>query len=404
MNDTAGSTFWYSAVTNAGKKSFGFGAAPDQAALAERLRKRDLVLLSAKKLPFNLPASADDAPRGRVPLKDEALLNEQLAVLLERGVTLVEALDVAQGVVSKKTAPRIGIIRERVAAGAAFAAACESVGGFDDVAIGVYRAAERTGDLDAACARLAQSARRRLSVRGKTITVSIYPAVVATVSVLVLFGVLVFLVPGLAESVTQSAEGGKVPAFSAAVFGLGTFLNENLMAVLIFVAALLFGAVALRKQVVAAFMAALRRFKPAAMLLESIELARFFGVLAAMTRSGVPLAEALGSATSTIGEPKLRAQLETLRRELVEGGLLRVLIDRVDRLPAGTRKLLVAAERSGDLDQAFDAMAVREVEEVERRSERLLAFLEPAVLIALFAVVAPLIVAIALPMMNLRTG
>jgi type II secretory pathway component PulF len=403
MSQMASNTFWYTAISLQGKKSFGLLSAADRAHLADALRKRDLVLVRAWKLPVSLGEVGPGDATGRLPLKDDVALNEQLEILLERGVTLVEALDVVEGVVSKRSAPKIARLREMVSGGSSFAQACQRAGGFEDVSIGVYQAAERTGDLGPAAGRLAAAVRRRMAVRAKAVTVSIYPVIVAVVSFSILFGVLVFLVPTLGESVREASDEG-LPWFSSLVFATGETLRANLPAVGVFILALLVGVVAFRSLLTRGLGAVARKIKPINDLLRSIELARFFGVLGAMTRSGVPLAEALSSATSTIGQPGLRTQLARLQRELIEGGLFRTLIERVDELPQSTRRLLVAAERSGDLDQAFDSLASRAAEEVERRSERLTAFMEPAVLLLIFSVIAPLIVAIALPMMNLRTG
>lgn len=399
-------TFWYSAVTSGGKRAAGFSSAPGRDELADRLRERDLLLLRAWRLPFSFGEIGDRGVAGRLPLRDEAEMNRQLEVLLERGVPLVEALDVAEGVVSKRSVERVAEMRRAVAEGASFAEAARRSGAFDEVAVGVYRAAERTGDLAPAAARLAEAAERRMAIRSKAVTVLIYPSVVACVSLVLLFGMLVFLVPQLAESVRGigGGDGATIPWFSRVVFGFGEFLNANLAAFFVFLAAVVVGVFAARGMVVSALAAVGRRIGPVKALMRAIELARFFSVLAAMTRSGVVLAEALDSASATINDPALRSQLETLKRELVEGGVLRSLIERVDQLPKATRKLLVAAERSGDLDQAFDALAEHSSGEVETRSERLTALLEPMVILLMFAVIAPIIIAIALPMLNLRTG
>jgi len=403
MSGTA-RTFWYSAVTSGGKKAAGLYSAPDRDALADALRERDLLLIRAWGLPFSVGGGGGSGSTGPMPVKDEAALNRQLEILLDRGVPLVEALEVGEGVVSKPSAPRVAAMREAVASGSSYADAAAATGAFDEVAIGVYRAAERTGDLAPAAGRLADAAERRLKVRGKAITVTIYPAVVTTVSLTLLFGLLVFLVPQLAESVRDMGTGATVPAFSRVVFGLGEWLNQNLLAVLVALIGVVILLIGARRAVGKGLAVAGRRLGPIGALLRAVELARFFSVLAAMTRSGVPLADALASATVTIGDPKLRAQLEALRDDLVAGGVLRRLIEKVTELPASTRKLLVAAERSGDLDQAFDSLADHASAEVETRSERLLALMEPTVILLMFAVIAPIIIAIALPMLNLRTG
>lgn len=67
-----------------------------------------------------------------------------------------------------------------------------------------------------------------------------------------------------------------------------------------------------------------------------------------MTRSGVTLADALVVGYRTVSHGKLRKELQSLQRRLVEGGQLARLIEEVSALPLPVRKLLIAAERSGD--------------------------------------------------------
>jgi len=131
--------------------------------------------------------------------------------------------------------------------------------------------------------------------------------------------------------------------------------------------------------------------------------ARFFTVMSAMTRSGITLADALGVATEALSHPKLKSQLTNLRTRLVEGGILRTLIDTVTALPLPTRRLLIAAERSGDMESAFELLADDMTEELERLSERLLAALEPAMLLVMFALIGGLVMAIMLPIIQMVT-
>jgi type II secretory pathway component PulF len=125
--------------------------------------------------------------------------------------------------------------------------------------------------------------------------------------------------------------------------------------------------------------------------------------MAAMTRTGVPLADALGVANEAVGLPSLRKQLETLRTRLIEGGVLRVLIENVSELPLATRRLLIAAERAGDLETAFDGLASDMADEVDRRSARLLAALEPLLIVAMFVVIGSILLAIMIPIITMAS-
>jgi len=403
----ATTTWFYSAMKMTGGKAVGFRAAKTERELSDDLRKAGLLLLKARRVPEALSGLTKSGSRGPLPLADEAALNNQLHVLLSRGVPLVEALEVGADVVSDRSAERVRKLREMVAAGSSFARACAEVGGFDEVSVSVYRAAERTGDLAGAAGRLAKAAERRLGIRGKSTTVMIYPAVVTLVSLALLVALLIFVVPSMAESVRSMASGDQatqLPWISVVVFGVGEWMAANLGVVAISALIAVVLLIVLRRAVFALLLSTLSRIPAVASMLMAAELTRFFSVLAAMTKSGVPLAEALETSTGSISDGKLRTQLEQTRKSLVEGGTLRTLIEKIDALPLATRKLLVAAERSGDLDQAFDALSVNMAEELDTRSSRLLALMEPAVIVGMFCLLGPMVVAIALPMIKLNQG
>ncbi len=399
MSALSTQTYFFQAMKPTGGKTMGLRAAGDEAKLAEELRREDLLLLKAWRVPVGSSAPA------KIPLKDEAELNDQLRILLSRGVPLTEALEVAATVVGPASRARVNRMKELVSGGASFADACAQVGGFEPVTIAVYRSAERTGDLTGAAERLSKSARRRLSISGKAVTVMIYPAVIVTIALLMFCFLLIFIVPKMAQTVRPLIEsnGGKLPWFSAVVFNVGEWLNAHLMLSLLIGMGLLCGAIIIWRRVVKGISFIGRKFPAVANLLLTVEMTRFFSVMGAMTKTGVPLADALAGATGVISSTKLREQLNTLQRNLVEGGLLRTLIEKVDALPLSTRRLLIAAERSGDLDSAFDSLAGEMADEVDKKSARLLALLEPMMIVAMFLLLGPLIIAIAIPLISARS-
>lgn len=393
---SAPSQFLFRAMTPTGGTKLGLRAALNEAQLSDQLRRDQLLLMRAWRIPVGSPAKFS------IPLKDQAALNEQLSLLLSRGVPLVEALEVAGSVVTDTMKGKVGLMREQVAAGASFSRACEVVGGFDTVSVAVYRAAERTGDLAGAAGRLAQSAKRRLAIAGKTITVLVYPAAVSIIAFTAFLGLLIFIVPQIASQIGQITK--KINAFSAFIFATGTWMREHLWLTVAILLGVVVAIVLVRRVLVGAFLSLGRRIPAIRNLLLTIEMARFFSVMAAMTRTGVPLADALATATGVISNPALRAQLVQLQKSLVEGGLFRTLVEKVTEFPLATRRLLIAAERGGDLESAFDGLSADLSNEVDVRAARLTALLEPLLICLMFALIAPLILAIALPMMTARTG
>jgi len=388
--------FLFLAASNRGGRTMGLRRAKSPRALAEALRRDKLVVLRTWPVPVWL------APEQAISPKDQAALNEQLAQLVSRGVPLVEALEVAATVVKPAQRPRVERMRERVAAGSSFADAAATAGGFDRVTVAVYRAAERTGDLAGAAEQLARTIRRRLAVQGKALTLLIYPAIVSTVGIFAAVLMLTVIVPRIGESLREAA--AQLPVYTEFVITLGLFMKANALPILAVLAGIAVAAIILRATLAAAFGKIARRVPILKDVLLTQELARFFSVMAAMSRSGVALADSLGVATAAIGHPVLRKELDQLRLRLVEGGVLRTLIGRMNTLPTATRTLLTAADRAGDIDSAFEDLAQDMADRLDTVTARLLAALEPLLIVILFLFIGSILMSIMVPLLSITSS
>ncbi|RMD65487.1 MAG: type II secretion system F family protein [Planctomycetota bacterium] len=385
--------FFFVATSPAGTRKLGVRAAANDRDLARQLREDRLLLLRA----WRLPGSVTPAQR-RVGLKDEAALHSQLSTLLSRGVPLTEALEVASSVLSPRAQRLLKQVREEVASGASFAQALARVEAFDDVAVGVYSAAERTGALADAADRLAHSASRRLEITQKIVTMLIYPAIVLTMSLVAGAVMLLVVVPMIGSALEQLDV--NLPWYTKALLSTSQAIRSDLVTTGLVLVAAVALAMTFRRQVAHALRSLLLRVGAAADLQRTAEEARLFAVLGAMTRSGVPLADALRVAADALSPGPLRDELRRLQKDLVEGGVLRDLLEKSRVLPLATRKLLIAADRAGDLDQAFEALAEDAGKALDSKADRLLALLEPALLIVLFLTVGLLAFAIMYPMIT----
>ncbi len=389
------SAYFYVAAGVTGNRKLGFRRASSPRHLAEQLRREQLVPLKN----WSVPGLGGDEPARKLKLKDQSELNFQLSQLLSRGVPLVEALEVAASAVSPAVRPIVERLRESVAAGTSFADACRATNVFDPVTIGIYRASERTGDLAGAAAQLAITFKRQLAISGKAITLLIYPVLVLSISVIVSVLMLTVVVPSIGKSL--KASGVEIPTYSAIVFSTGEFMRDNILWCGLAVLVLSTIAVFVRKFIFAAFNRFVRKLPFIKDVLLAQESARFFNVMSSMTHSGVPLSDGLVLATQAVSDPKLSRELVRLRTRLVEGGVLRQLIEDVHTLPLATRRLMIAGERSGDLQTVFNNLAADHADEVDRRSTRLLSAMEPLLIVMMFLMIGSLLLSIMIPLMSL---
>ncbi len=367
--------------------------ARSERALAETLRKERMVLLRTWKAPGWATSVKE------MSLKDHAGMNEQLTQLLSRGVPLVEALEVTASVISRANKPRVDRLQELVSSGSSFADACRQVGSFDAVTIAVYRAAEKTGDLAGAAEQLAYDARRRVRLGEKAKSLMIYPIIVLVITLLAASALLTIVVPRIGEALRGAQM--ELPVYTQVVVGLGEFLRSNILLVLAVASGVVVAMILGRDAIKLWATRVVRRAPLFKDLVLAQEQARFFSVMAAMSRASIPLADALGTSSSAIGHPVLRKDLERLRQDLIDGGVFRTLVERVEALPLATRRLLIAADQAGDLETAFDALARDMADEVDRKTERALAALEPLLIVFMFVIVGSLLMAIMTPMLTL---
>lgn len=374
----------------------GIRSARSERALAEYLRKEKQVLERTWALPNWANAEIE------MSLKDHAEFDAQIAQLVSRGVPLTDALEVAAGVVSKPNRDRIDRLRNLVSQGTSFADACKQVGSFDTVTVAIYRAAEKTGDLAGACQSLSQSARRQLEVTGKAATLMIYPAIVLTLALAAAMTMIILVVPMIGNSLSKA--GLDLPLITQLLLRLGNFLQANIIPfggglLLIIICAFLFRAGLIK------FGIKLTRTAPFVRdVVMQQELTRFFAVMSSMSRSGIPLGDALHVSSAAITHPALNKDLQRLRLRLIEGGVFRNLIAKVESLPESTRRLLIAADQGGDLEDAFDALARDHAQEVDKKTARLMAILEPMLIVILFLIVGTIILAIMMPMFAMAGG
>jgi len=230
----------------------------------------------------------------------------------------------------------------------------------------------------------------------------VYPAIVLSISAIVSMLMLILIVPKLSEALMESDI--ELPAFSRLVMGTGVWMRDHVPLLMIMFASAA-GLILVGRGSVMKLVQWLMRKLP---LLRDVvlaqESARFFSVMAAMTRTGVPFGDALAVSNQAVKHPEMRGQLERLRTRLIGGGILRTLIDEVTTLPLATRRLLIAAERSGDLEHAFATLAQDMTDEVDKKSSRALAAMEPLLIVVMFLIIGTLLMSILLPMLTLSSS
>ena len=395
--------FRYSAVDARGMAKSGRIEATGPEAARTALRDEGLLPL------FVAPATSvsldpllsivGNSRRGLSPT-DLAVFTRQMATLLGSGVQV----EVALATLAKQSAPKLSAmcraLRQAVLDGSSMSAALRDVGGgFDRFYLASVQAGERAGRHGAVLAHLADHAEARLRNRQTVALALIYPVILILVSIAVVAGLLVFLLPDIVR--VFAARGADLPPLTKLMIGMSDFLTGNAAALIVGVAAMVLSAGIAARQPGAqkAWHGLLWRSG----LARQMTIVQFSGTLATLTQSGVPLVEALSSATETVGNLAARDALVQVSRDVRDGLPLSVALSRKGGFSPMMITMIASGEASGALPAMLGRFSEDQSQNLQARIKTLVGLVEPMVLLGMGGVVMLLVLAILLPIVNLNT-
>lgn len=341
---------------------------------------------------------------GRIRPADIALFTRQLAVMLQAGVPLLQALGIAgSGHAHAGMAQLAGQLRAEIETGSALSAACrQHPRYFSPLYADLIEAGEASGMLDAMLERLARYLEKTEALKSKIKSALVYPAAVLLVALAVVAVILVWVVPSF-KSIFASY-GADLPAPTLMVIAMSEVLVAHGVPLLL--SALLVGA----------YLARLFQSKPAfrawrdrvllqvpifGPLVQKACIARWARTLATLFAAGVPLVESLGAVAGAAGNAVFAQATARVQENIARGVSLNAAMREVQCFPPMALQMCAVGEESGSLDLMLSKVADFYEMEVDDQVASLSSLIEPVVITLLGTVVGALVVALYLPIFRL---
>ena len=397
--------FRYSAVDANGATKRGQIVAQDASAARGTLRAQGLLPVTVNAgLGWQAPVLKALGPPARSPKlsgSEQADFARQMATLLSNGVRVEAALDAIAQQTTPKQAAICRSLERAILDGKSFTAALQSGAyGFDRFFLTSVRAGERSGKTGPVLAYLAEHAEERLRNGQTVILALIYPAILVLVSLGVVAGLLVFVLPDIVRVFV--ARGADLPALTKLLISLSDGLRGYgpLLGIAL-VAVLLGGAYAARKEEA---VGGLHRLLWTFGIARQFTILQFTRTLATLTQSGVALAEALPSAVETVGNSQARQLLGIVTQRVQDGeALSRALSGESRAFPPTLITMIASGEASGTLPAMLARFADAQSTLLQARVKTLVGLVEPLVLLVMGGVVMLIVLAILLPIVNLNS-
>ena len=333
---------------------------------------------------------------------DDLLFVQELAALLDAGLSVIEAIDVLQ---ERERVPVsngvLAQLSDRLREGLSCSGALETQPeAFPDLLVGMVRSAERTGNLKEALVRYIDYRRRLDSLRNKVVSAAIYPSMLILVAIAVTAFLGGYVVPRFAT--VYKGTGRSIPWASQMLLQWGTFVSEHGSIVVIsFVALAVLAMIGWKTLSQRGGLLSLVRFLPGISdQVRTYELSRLYLTIGMLLDSGLAIMPVLSLAER--GQPPhLRGALREAGAAIRIGDRLSAAFDRAGLItPVGMRMLRVG-EESGRQGEMMTRAAKFHDEETSRWIDRFSRVVEPALMVSIGLIIGVIVVLLYMPIFDL---
>lgn len=392
--------FRYKARDPGGQIIQGFVSATTHAAARQDVRDRGLLLMS-----IDIDQKAQSTSGPKLNSKQLSIFTRQIATLLDNGVRIEDALD---SIAKQSASPKLAIlardVRTKVMDGASLSSALVAHPKcFDGFYVASVKAAEVSGQLPQVAVQLADHIEARAEANRKIGLALLYPALLLTVSLAIIAGLLTYVVPDLVR--TFRARGAELPGLTTSLIQISDLLRAYgfvILAVALGVVLTWINGrkVAQVKLQTDAWLLALPVLRTQVTRRAS---AQFVGTLAVLVGSGVQLLAALQAARDTVGNVAVRQILDQVSVDVREGAALSAALERTEVVPPIMLLVIASGERGGRLAEALTKSSRTLDSELSGTLAAIVGLAEPLILLFLGGFVMLLVLAIMLPIINLNS-
>ncbi|HVR27980.1 MAG TPA: type II secretion system F family protein [Thermoanaerobaculia bacterium] len=374
----------------------------DMESLRGALERRGFHVFALERRGFPIAFRLPSFRRRRVTERQFLVFNQELAALLRAGLPLLQSLDL---LLERRTHPGfkslLAEVRERVKAGEDLSDAFAHYGDlFPPLYAASLKAGERSGELEKVIRRFIRYLQLVLKAKRKAVSALVYPAVLVALSVGMIAIMSLYVIPRFEDF--YDALDVELPGVTRAVLAASLFVRRHAVLLLLTLAGTAFawqrwsGTTAGRLMIDRTKL----RIPLVGPILHRFALSEFTRSLSTLLSGGIPLVPSLEVSTRAVGNRFVRSRLEPAAGQLREGSAFHETMTRSGVVTDIAIDMIKVGESTGALADMLNEVSDFLDEEVETRVERILALLEPVMLVVMGGIIAALLIAMYLPMFS----
>lgn len=396
------SKFSYTAIMLNGSKTKGVIEAKDLIDARSQLKAKKLRVVDLKE---KKEATSFMSKKKRKKLKPDAISHfcRQFAIIISSGINSVIGLEtLAKRTENKILAAEISRIVDSVKKGSTIADAMLEKGSkFPKLLGAMVATGEETGTIEAVLKSMATFYEREHRINQKIKNASTYPAIVGILSFVMLFLFTSFIIPQMMKSILEI--GAKLPLSTKIIMALGSFMSKWWWLVLIFIGV---GVYVLLQYIKTPLGRAnkdrvINKVPLLGKGINSIVAMRFSRALYLFVSTGYPLLQGLDHIKASLNNSLAEKAVAGAKEGLIRGETLAENLEKHSYFDSVLIQMIAIGEQTGQLETITDQMAEFYEYESDIYLTRLVAMIEPIMIIIVGIMVAILVMSVFLPMLSI---
>lgn len=382
-------------MTRIGKRSSGIYSVATIDDLKKTMKEKDLYLIDYKEI------NPKEVMGKKLNTKSLVVFSRQLSTMIAAGIPIIQALDMLQSKADNKRSKDIfRNIFENVQKGNSLSDSMVAQrGAFPELLTNMVKAGELGGTLDQSLARMSDHYEKEAKLSSKIKSASIYPAILAVISVVVVLLLVTFVLPTITSMFDQSL----MPASTKIILMFSNFLINNWIALIVGLVIFIFTIrLLIRVRSVKIEVDKMKLRLPIfGKLNRTVYSARCARAFASLYSSGVQtldMIEITGKVlNNTYLEDKFLAVIEGVSR----GDLISQAIERTEEFDKMLSSMIFIGEESGSLGDILSSTADYFDNEADAALQRMVAMIEPIMIVVLGIVIGFIVISIMQPIFTM---
>ena len=326
----------------------------------------------------------------------------QFAIIISSGINSITGLETLamrteNKVLSSEITRIVGAVRK---GGTIADAMLENDSKFPMLLGAMVATGEETGTLEEVLKSMASFYEREHRINQKIKNASIYPTIVAVLSIVMLFIFTTFVIPQMMQSITDV--GGKLPIMTKIVISFGNFMSKFWWLILIFFVISIYILLKYIKTPIGRYNKDLiiNKIPLLGKGINSIVAMRFSRSLYLFISSGYPILHGLDHIKATLNNSLAEKVVDDAKEGLIRGQTLAENLEKHNYFDSVLIQMIAIGEQTGQLEVISNQMAEFYEQESDTYLTRLVAMIEPIMIIVVGIIVAILIMSVFLPMLS----